>query len=108
MYNSLQKNYQFGIVYKRGKSYANKHLVMYVLPNKKNANFFGISISKKVGKAVSRNRIRRLIKESLRLNFSNIKQGNDIVIVARVGSNELDFATTQSSIKSLIKRHGIA
>lgn len=108
MYKSLQKNYQFGIVYKKGKSYANKNLVMYVLPTKKEDNFFGLSVSKKVGKAVTRNRVRRLIRECLRLQCSKYKKGHDIVIIARADAAGKSFAEIKSSINNLIKRHDIA
>ena len=83
---SLQKNFQFRYVYNRGKSLANKHLVMYVIKNNKNAetNRLGISVSKKVGKSVVRSRVTRLIKESYRLTENEIKSGYDIVVIARV------------------------
>lgn len=104
---SLKKNYQFSIVYKNGKSIANKSLVMYLLPNSRNHINYGISISKKLGKSVTRNRIRRLIKESLRLRSNNIKQGFDMVIIARSNAKELSFNEINKSIENLIKRHGI-
>ena len=55
------KNKDFQIIYKKGKSYANKYLVMYVLINNKEENRLGISVSKKVGNSVVRHRITRLI-----------------------------------------------
>ena len=61
---SLKKNTEFQAVYKKGKSYANKYLVMYVLENQSNKNRIGISVSKKVGNSVKRNRAKRLMKES--------------------------------------------
>ena len=50
---SLKKNRDFQYVYKNGKSYANKCLVMYIIPNEQNKNRVGISVSKKVGNSVS-------------------------------------------------------
>ena len=61
---SLKKNYQFRFVYNRGKSIANRLLVMYVVRNGTNGNRFGISVSKKVGNSVVRSRITRLLRES--------------------------------------------
>ena len=62
---------------------------MYVVKNKKytDTNRLGISVSKKVGKSVVRSRVTRLIKESYRLSEEDIKQGYDIVVIARVSAN---------------------
>ena len=65
---SLKKNSDFKNVYTRGKSYANKYLVMYVLENNPGKNRIGISVSKKVGNSVVRHRITRLVRESYRLH----------------------------------------
>ncbi|MFV0504989.1 MAG: ribonuclease P protein component [Lachnospirales bacterium] len=81
---SLKKNYEFQNVYKRGKSIANRDLVMYVFPNKKNYNRLGICVSKKVGNSVVRSRVTRLIRESYRLNENSFKCGYDIIVIARV------------------------
>ena len=106
---SLQKNYQFRYVYNRGKSLANKHLVMYVIKNAKNAetNRFGISVSKKVGKSVVRSRVTRLIRESYRLTENEIKPGYDIVVIARVNAKDATYAEINASLKHLLKKHNI-
>ena len=62
------KNKDFQIIYKKGRSYANKYLVMYVLENHREENRLGISVSKKVGNSVVRHRVTRLIRESYRLH----------------------------------------
>ena len=64
---SLKKNHQFQFVYKYGKSYANKYLVMYVKENGLDKNRIGISVSKKVGNSVVRHRVKRLVRECYRL-----------------------------------------
>ena len=69
---SLKKNYQFRFVYNRGKSIANRLLVMYVVRNGTDGNRFGISVSKKVGNSVVRSRITRLLRESYRLSESKL------------------------------------
>ena len=61
---SLKKNNDFQIVYKSGRSYANKYLVMYVKENGLDKNRLGISVSKKVGNSVVRHHLTRLIRES--------------------------------------------
>ena len=65
---SLKKNRDFQNVYKKGKSYANRYLVMYVLENETDRNRLGISVSKKVGNSVIRHHVTRLIRESYRLH----------------------------------------
>ena len=80
MIYKLRKNTEFRLVYRRGKSYANKLLVLYVFNNKKNIdeknlqyNKVGISVSKKVGNSVVRSRSKRLIYESYRINLNKYK-----------------------------------
>ena len=65
---SLKKNRDFRTVYRDGKSYANRLLVMYTLKNDSDRNRLGISVSKKVGNSVVRHHITRLVRESYRLH----------------------------------------
>lgn len=104
---SLKKNYQFRFVYNRGKSIANKYLVMYIIKNDLQINRLGISVSKKVGNSVIRSRITRLIRESYRLLEKDIKCGYDIVIIARASSNGILFDEIKKSLNHLIKKHGL-
>ncbi|MCL1925413.1 MAG: ribonuclease P protein component [Defluviitaleaceae bacterium] len=100
------KREQFNRIYSKGLYFANKHLVIYVLKNNNVnslVNTYGISISKKVGKSVVRNRIRRVIKESLRLSQAEIKKGHNIIVVSRT-AEKTDFKAIDSSIKKLLKR----
>jgi len=105
--NSLKKNYQFKLVYNKGKSCASKHLVVYILPNGKSFNNLGLSVSKKVGKSVVRNKVARFIKESYRLNESNLKFGYDLVVIARVNSASADYHEIEKSLIYLLKKHNI-
>ena len=99
----IKKDRQFRYIYSRGKSFANKRLVIYYIKNNDEKLRVGISISKKVGKAVVRNSLRRLIKENIRLN-QNLKSGYSMIFLARVGADDLDFNTMKSSINHLLKR----
>lgn len=101
---SIKKNQDFKEVYNNGKSYANKLLVIYYLPNEKDYNNLGLSVSKKVGNSVVRNRIRRLIKESYRLNEDKIKKGYNIIIIAKVRSNSADFKSIEKALLHLMKK----
>ena len=95
------------MVYKKGKSLANKHIVMFVLKNNKGINCLGISASKKIGKAVVRNKQRRRLKEAFRALESQALAGYDIVILPRIGIIEAGFLEVKSSTKHLLRKHGI-
>ena len=104
---SLKKNGDFQRVYKNGKSYANKYLVMYILKQDTQKNRIGISVSKKVGNSVVRHRITRLIRESYRLNEKEFDDGLDVVIVARPGAKEKNFFEIESALLHLGRLHKI-
>ena len=101
------KNKDFQIIYKKGRSYANKYLVMYVLKNKEEENRLGISVSKKVGNSVIRHRITRLIRESYRLQSKKFETGYDIVVIARTGAKEKNYSVIESALLHLGKLHNI-
>ena len=103
----MLKRAQFSKIYNKGLFFANKHLVIYIFKqNSDNINVYGISVSKKIGKAVLRNRMRRLIKESLRLLQHDIKKGYNIIVVARSSENK-NFEATDASLKKLLKKADI-
>lgn len=104
---SLKKNHQFQFVYKNGKSYVNKYLVMYIKENGLEKNRIGISVSKKVGNSVVRHRITRLIRETYRLHESVFNSGLDIVVVARAGAAKIGYAEIESAFLHLAKLHKI-
>lgn len=104
---SLKNSLEFGNVYKRGKSYANKYLVMYIVDNNLEINRLGISVSKKVGNSVVRHRITRLIREVYRLQQNNLIKGKDIVVVARVNSKGRNYWDMESAFLHLAKLHRI-
>lgn len=101
------KNKDFQIVYKKGKSYANKYLVMYVLKNGTQENRLGISVSKKVGNSVVRHRTTRLIRECYRLQESKFQNGYDIVVVARVNAKGRTYCELESALLHLGRLHNI-
>lgn len=104
---SLKNNRNFLDVYKNGKSYANKFLVMYVVENGTDLNRLGISVSKKVGNSVVRHHLTRLIRESYRLHEALFNSGLNIVIVARVNAKECGYKEIESALLHLGKLHNI-
>ena len=101
MFAKLGKNPEFQKVYKKGKSKANKYLVMYVVTGESGPNRYGFSVSKKVGNSVVRHRVTRLIREAYRLNRENIDVGYDIVIVARPASKDKKCQDIESALMHL-------
>ncbi len=99
---SLKKNYQFRFVYNRGKSIANRLLVMYVVRNGTAGNRFGISVSKKVGNSVVRSRITRLLRESYRLSEHKFLAGYDIVVIARASVKGATYREVESALLHLL------
>jgi ribonuclease P protein component len=104
---SLKKYGDFQRVYKKGKSYANRYLIMYVMKTDTQKNRIGISVSKKVGNSVVRHRITRLIRESYRLNENKFVSGLDVVVIARLGAKERNFFDIESALLHLGRLHGI-
>lgn len=104
---SLKKNQQFQFVYKYGKSYANKYLVMYIKENGMEINRIGISVSRRVGNSVVRHRITRLVRESYRLHEAVFNSGLDIVIVARQSAASVGYEEIESALLHLAKLHHI-
>ena len=104
---SLKKNNDFRIVYRRGKSVANRLLVLYKFPNKTDSNRLGISVSKKVGNSVVRSRITRLIRESYRAQEEQVNTGWDLVIIARNPANGATFHEISKSMEHLFKKQKV-
>jgi ribonuclease P protein component, eubacterial len=104
---SLKKNIDFQEVYKKGKSFANKYLVMYILENNLMINRIGISVSKKVGNSVVRHRLTRLVKESYRLNEELFPKGLDIVVIGRPDAKGKNYGEIESALLHLGKIHKI-
>lgn len=100
----IRNNREFRKVYDKGKSIANKHLVMFYIKNGLDYNRVGFSTTKKLGNAIIRNRVKRLIKESYRLNNHELTNGYDIVFLARVRANNASYKDIEKSIINLFKR----
>ena len=104
---SLHKGKEFSEVYTKGESKANRYLVMYVLNNGLSYNRIGISVSKKVGNSVVRHRIRRLIRESLRLCGDRFNIGLDLVVIARGTAKDRSYQEIADAVLHLAKFHNI-
>ncbi|MBQ9458538.1 MAG: ribonuclease P protein component, partial [Oscillospiraceae bacterium] len=98
---TLKENYEFRRVYSKGKSGVSPLLVMYVRPNRGKKNRLGVTVSTKLGKAVVRNRARRRLRELYRLSQGQMKQGFDIVLVARSRAATAPYNELERSYRRL-------
>ena len=89
-------------VYKSGKAWVDNLIVMKALPNELEFSRYGFSVAKDVGKAVVRNRVRRLLREVVRI--TSIKPGWDIVFIARPAAVTADYHEIRKSIEKLLLR----
>ena len=103
---SLKLNHIFRRLYKTN-GFAGPYLVLYARKNREGINRVGITVSKKLGKAHIRNRIRRRLREAYRLNEEKFLPGWDIVLVGRGKALDADFAAIMNSFLSLAKKAGI-
>ena len=97
----LKKNRAFQYVYRRGHSVACRNLVMLLAPGRELK--IGISVSKKVGNAVTRNRIKRRLRECFRPYLGDVKTGL-YVIVARAPAAEAAFEDLRKDVRYLLKK----
>ena len=103
---SLKYNHIFQRLYRTGGQ-ANAYLVLYARKNRTLINRVGITVSKKLGKAHIRNRIRRRVREVYRLNEDSFRPGWDIVVVVRGKAIDASFPQLTESYLSLARKAGL-
>lgn len=102
----LRANADFQRVRRTGKSVANRWLVLVWVPNSFPQSRFGFAVGKKLGGAVQRNKIKRRLREQLRLHLkeNRLSLGIDVVIIARHGAREADYDTLHQALNRLLSR----
>ncbi|HZL49204.1 MAG TPA: ribonuclease P protein component [Solirubrobacteraceae bacterium] len=108
----LSRSAEFERVYRQGRSTANRHLVLYTFPSATTERpRLGLSVSRKVGGAAERNRVKRLLREAFASAEGELIAGQDIVVVARPQARELaereGLAGIDASLGELIARAGL-
>lgn len=110
-YEHIRKNEGFKAVYKEGKTHRDTYFVLYTRAVEEHDSQpfakIGFTISKKIGNAAVRNRIRRMLREVYRLNKNRVTKSIDIVIVARTDAKGVDYKTLSKSITGLFIKAGI-
>lgn len=88
---TVKENYEFRRMYAKGRSGVSSCLVVYFRPNRRGHNRLGVTVSTKLGGAVVRNRVRRRLREIFRLAQPRMKQGYDVILVARNRAASADY-----------------
>jgi ribonuclease P protein component len=102
----LTRKAQFQAVYAGGRTYAERHIVLKVLPNELELSRYGLTVSRRVGKAVVRNRIKRRLREIVRR--TGLKPGWDFIVIARSPAAQAAFAELAGAVRKGLGRAGIA
>jgi ribonuclease P protein component len=106
--NRLALRKDFQRVYRFGRSIANFQFVLYINKTKElNTLRLGVSVSKKVGNAIVRNRIRRRVKEIIRLKLDQLPKGVDLILIARKPVADMDYHAINKSLIHLLKKSGL-
>ncbi len=104
MLEKLTRKWEYKHVYKHGKKLWNYTFVLYICKNDRTNSRIGLTVSKKVGKSVQRSRVKRLIRETFRLNQHRIVDGYDIVVIARRAAVNLKYQQAEAALLYLLRR----
>lgn len=99
----IKKNKEFRQIFKKGKSFANRQFIVYVLKSEQPEFRIGLSVSKKVGNAVVRNRVKRYIRQTFLELKDELLPNTDYIIIARPQAATLDFHESKKSLEHVLK-----
>ena len=101
------ENRDYRRIYSRGKSVVTPQIVIYIFKNRLNKKRVGITTGKKIGNAVKRNRARRIIREAVRVLLPDMKEGFDLILVARGKTPFLKSTDIKECLLREFKKAGI-
>jgi ribonuclease P protein component len=100
----ILKRRDFAELSKTGRRIQNEHFIAYVSPGRFDCSRLGVTVTKKVGPAVKRNRIKRLVREFFRLNRHWLSGKWDINVIAKVGAEGLSAERARQSLQNIFDR----
>jgi len=100
----LRKNSSFSYTYNKGRSISTHGLVLVYAETKSKHLKMGVSVSKKVGKSVVRNKVKRRVKEAFRLYIENLKQSYNYIFIARIPVVDMSFSEISGELTGLLRR----
>lgn len=104
----VKKSKEIEQIMKRGRSKSNPHFIIYKYPKPENQNFrMAISVGKKVGNAVTRNKVKRYIRNVMNEHKKEIQADFDFFIISRKGVADLDYVTFKNSLENLLRKSNI-
>lgn len=98
----LRSNQDFKRVYAKGRSYRNRNFILIVKPNALKNPRIGFSITKKTGNSVTRNLLKRRLREIVRLNRNRLTKPMDMIVIPRKNTIELKYSQLESSLLHVI------
>jgi ribonuclease P protein component len=98
----------FRLVYRQGRRLTKDALILYVRPNGLSVSRAGVSVARGAGTAVRRNRLRRRVREALRLEQARVAGGFDLVLVSRAAASGVRFDTLRAAVRDLLAQAGAA
>src|SRR5579859_278024 len=102
----LTRSRDFVCVRRRGRSAGSALATLYVLPGQNGALRIGFSVSKRVGKATIRNRVKRLFREAVRQHLNSVRPGFDLVFIARPAAAHASYQQILDSVSYLLRKAG--
>jgi ribonuclease P protein component len=103
----LRRNSDFQLIWQQGEFFSSTLMVLGFRENNLDNSRFGFVVSKKLGKAVQRNKIKRRMREAVRLRLEQIKPGYDLILIARQPINRASYPEIEQALNYLLRKSGL-